>query len=108
MPLYWLSADIDKKGRLHLHGATAVDQDDRALHEEVMKEAWGAWKGRGKEFQIDFNSQRCDDGWADYAIRNRAKVRALIGDHTFIIAKELRRRAKWVHGEMRAYMAGEK
>ena len=66
-----------------------------------MIEAWGQWEGRGRERQVDFNSQRCDDGWVDYALRKRARVRAVIGDHTFIIAKELRRRARFIHNEMR-------
>ena len=102
VPLYWLSADITKQERLHLHGAIAYGAGDLDRLKEVMIEAWGAWEGRGKERQVDFNSQRCDDGWVDYAIWARAKVRAVIGDHTFIISKELRRRARFIHGEMRA------
>lgn len=101
VPLYWIAVDIEKD-RLHLHGAIRLGlEDDLVLLAEVMKEAWGAWEGPGKQFQVDLNPQRCDDGWADYAMRNRAKVQAVIGDHTVYIAKELRRRAKFIHGELR-------
>jgi hypothetical protein len=100
-PHYLFSADINKKGRLHLHGAIQAGAEQLPLIEEAMKEAWGEWTGRGKEHQVDWNSQRCDDGWPDYFLKARARVREKIGDHTYVITKELRRRAKFVHGEMR-------
>jgi hypothetical protein len=104
-PHYLFSADITKKGRLHLHGAIQADDSQRPLIEEAMKEAWGEWKGRGKEYQVDWNPQRCDDGWPDYFLQARARVREKIGDHTYVITKELRRRAKFVHGEMRDFVS---
>ncbi|WP_213285930.1 hypothetical protein [Bradyrhizobium sp. sGM-13] len=66
-----------------------------------MKDAWGVWKGRGKEYQIDWNPQHCDDGWPGYFLKARARVKDKIGEHTYVIAKELRRRAKFVHNETR-------
>jgi hypothetical protein len=105
VPVYWLCVDTNKFGRLHLHGAIALGPDDHPLLQEVMKEAWGAQKGRGKELQIDLNHQRCDDGWADYALRNRAKVRPIIGEHTFYIADELRRAARHAYSKQLREMA---
>lgn|GEM_PF-5901541 len=101
VPHYLFSADVTKQGRLHLHGAMQIDAGLLPRLEAVMIEAWGEWKGRGKQHQIDWNPQRCDDGWPDYFLKARARVKDLIGDHTFVITKELRRRAKWVHGEIR-------
>jgi hypothetical protein len=101
IPLYWLKAEVSASGRLHLHGAIALEAKDHRLLEEIMKEAWGAWKGRGKSRQVHLNSQRCDDGWVDYVLKARAKTRAVIGDHDFYISDELRRRGEFVYGELR-------
>lgn len=101
VPHYLFSADITKKGRLHLHGAIQADDTQRPLIEEAMKEAWGEWKGRGKDHQVDWNPQRCDDGWPDYFLKARARVKERIGDHTYVITKELRRKAKFIHNETR-------
>jgi hypothetical protein len=71
VPSYLFSADITKQGRLHLHGAIQADESQRPLIEEAMKQAWGEWKGRGKEHQVDWNPKRCDDGWPDYFLKAR-------------------------------------
>jgi hypothetical protein len=100
VPHYFFSADITKQGRLHLHGGIRADADLLPVIEKAMKKVWGEWEGRGKEHQLKWNPQRCDDGWPDYFLQARARVKDLIGEHTYIITKELRRRAKFIHGEI--------
>lgn len=98
VPLYWFSVHVTKDGRAHLHGA--IEGDLSGL-QEIMKTAWGRWEGRGASYQVDLNPQRCDDGWADYAFEGRSRACALVGDHTFYVPDELRRRAEFVYGELR-------
>lgn len=101
VPHYFFSADITKQGRLHLHGGIRANADLLPVIEAAMKKCWGEWKGRGSVHQLDWNPQRCDDGWPDYFLQARDRVKELIGEHTYVITKELRRRAKFVHGEIR-------
>jgi hypothetical protein len=102
VPLYWFSVHVTKEGRAHLHGAITLGMgDDLALLKEIMQAAWGRWEGRGAAYQVHLNPQLCNDGWADYAFEGRFRVRALVGDHTFYIPDELRRRAEFVYGELR-------
>lgn len=100
VPLYWFSIHVTKDGRAHLHGAIE-GLDDLPGLKEIMREAWGRWKGRGASYQVDLNPQRCDDGWADYAYEGRFRARAKVGDHTIYIPDELRRRAEFIYGELR-------
>ncbi|SFH83765.1 hypothetical protein [Bradyrhizobium sp. cf659] len=104
VPFYWFSVHVTKDGRAHLHGAIE-GLDDLPGLAEIMRAAWGRWEGRGAAYQVDLNPQRCDDGWADYAYEGRSRARTKIGDdHTFYIPDEVRRRAEFIYGELRAMM----
>lgn len=101
VPLYWFSLDINRKGRLHLHGAIEADRSGLPSLGEAMKSAWGEWKGRGVDHQLDWNAQLCNDDWATYALRNRSAVRKIVGDRTMTITTPLRREAKETYEEIR-------
>jgi hypothetical protein len=104
---YWFAIDIEK-GRLHIHGAFGADREQHQRLKDIMRKAWGKQKHH-PQFQIDIRP--CDQNregkkwiWATYAMRNRRRVKARIGDRTFTITRPLQRNAEWTYGEIRRIM----
>lgn len=104
---YWFAIDIDYDKRLHIHGAFAAVLEHHPAIRSIMKAAWGEWKGAGKHKQLLFSPQPCDDGWADYCLRNQRKVAKIIGPRTFTITRSLQREAQWTYSEIRRIMRGQ-
>ena len=103
---YWFAIDIDYDKRLHIHGAFAAVLEHHPAIRNTMKAAWGEWKGAGKHKQLLFSPQPCNDGWADYCLRNQRKVAKIIGSRTFTITRSLQREAQWTYSEIRRIMRG--
>lgn len=107
---YWFVVDTDKDGRLHIQGATLPPSTSlRAMLNlrNAMKAAWGEWQGPGKHKQLCFKPLYSDD-WASYCMRNQRKVAKVIGPRTFTVTQPLGRDAKWVYGEVRRIMRGNR
>ncbi|KIZ34838.1 MULTISPECIES: hypothetical protein [Rhodopseudomonas] len=104
-PLYWVSADVTKDDRLHLHGAIAADPQELNRIENVLRRVGGHGpKGVKNDRMVDLNVVRCDEGWAIYAIRNAPKVRRLITGRTSSITGPLRSEGKWFYDTVRRIM----
>lgn len=101
---YWFNLDIDDDKRLHIHGAFAAVLEHHPAIRNVMKAAWGEWKGPGKHKQLWFSRKCCDDGWATYSLRNQRKVGKIITGRTFTITRPLQREAQWTYSEIRRIM----
>jgi hypothetical protein len=61
----------------------------------------------GDEHQFHCNPERCDYGWIAYGINNKAKVKRLIGRHTFFIGKSLRKEAGSLYDQYRRILRRE-
>lgn len=101
---YWLCIDISREGRLHIQGAFAAVLEQHPAIRTIMKAAWGEWEGPGKHKQLWFSPKPCDDGWADYCLRNQRKVARIIGPRTFTVTRPLQRDAQWTYEEIRRIM----
>jgi hypothetical protein len=101
---YWFAIDIDADKRLHIHGAFAAVLENHPAIRNIMKAGWGEWKGPGKHKQLWISPKTCDDGWADYCLRNQRKVAKIIGPRTFTITRPLQREAQWTYSEIRRIM----
>lgn len=100
---YWISVDADRDHRLHLHGGLLANVSRPALR-KIMREAWGDWIGKGRQFQIDFRPT-WSEGWATYSIRNAKAVERQIGRRTFTC--NFRRQAGETWDQIRAVARGE-
>lgn len=107
IPLYWFAVDVEK-GRLHLHGGMLASTNDFPGIDEALCHAGGKWastKGRGHQLHLD--ADRCDEGWIDYALRNKASVKRLIAGPMYTITTPLRREAQWTYNSYRKIMRGK-
>jgi hypothetical protein len=76
--LFLFSVDVTDGSdrRLHLHGATAADQQKLEAVERALRHTGGHGpKPDEDDFMVHMNPRRCDEGWVTYAMRNQAKVR---------------------------------
>lgn len=101
---YWFAIDINEFKRLHIQGAFAAVLEHHPAIRKAMKAAWGEWKNPGKRKQLWISPNPCDDGWADYCLRNQRKVAKIIGSRTFTITRPLQREAEWTYSEIRRIM----
>jgi len=109
VPFYWFIVDIEQD-RLHLHGAILASPDQFIPIEEAMRHAGGVWSATprsGDKHQFHFNPERCDYGWINYAINNKAKVKRVIGTHYSFIGKALRKEAGCLYGRYREILRGK-
>jgi hypothetical protein len=107
VPLYWFSVDATRKPdqRLHLHGAVAADAQDLPGIERALRHVGGHGPKPAKpDFMVDFNAQRCDEGWSNYSMRNAGQVRKLIKGRTISITGALRSKGRWFYEEVRRIM----
>jgi len=90
--------------RLHLHGAIVADEQELEALERALRHAGGHGPKPVKDdFMVHMNPRLCDEGWATYAMRNRAKVRKAIPGkgRTNFISGPLRSEGKWFYDEVR-------
>lgn len=80
---YWFALDIDRKGRLHVHGAFAAYPELVPAIRSAMTKAWGQWEGAGKHLQLVVKP--CNEGWAGYAMKKQKQVAKIVGKRTFTI-----------------------
>ncbi|MBR0761569.1 hypothetical protein [Bradyrhizobium japonicum] len=109
VPFYWFIVDIEQD-RLHLHGGILASPDQFIPIERAMRHAGGVWSANprsGDKHQFHFNPERCDYGWINYAIGNKAKVKRVIGAHDSFIGKALRKEAGWLYGRYREILRGK-
>lgn len=102
LPYLWFAVDIEGD-RLHLHGGLLAPPEDIEVIKAALCRSGGSQKGKGAAYQLDIQP-RCDHGWATYAIRNRGKVRKVIGGHTVSISQPLRSQARWLYEQYRTIM----
>lgn len=106
VPPYWFAVDIDKEGRLHLHGAFSPPNNSQPVLDKIrdtMKRAWGRWDGPGTNKQVLFKPLFSDQ-WATYCVRNERRVAKIIGQRVCTINQPLRREARWAYEETRRIM----
>lgn len=99
---WWFSVDVEGD-RLHLHGGMLLADEDVPKVDAALRRAGGKMTGIAAKYQLDMKP-RCDHGWATYAIRNRGRVRPVIGDHTVSISQPLRSQARWLYERYREIM----
>lgn len=91
---YWFAVDVTKTGRLHIHGGLEANDNNLDAVKEALRAAGGAWKGLGRQFQCHVKPMVTPDVWANYCLRNQAKVRRLVRGRSVSITTVLRRRGK--------------
>lgn len=102
VPPLWFIVDFEKR-QLQLHGGILVAPVHDANVAVALKYAGGMTdSSNANEHQLHLNIDRCDDGWITYPLRNRATVRAMIGEHYFFVGKKLRREASGLYAHYRA------
>jgi hypothetical protein len=107
--LFLFSVDVTNEParRLHLHGATAADEQELDALERALRHAGGHGpKPDDDDHMVDMNPRRCDEGWVTYAMRNQAKVRKAISGkgRTNFITGPLRSEGKGFYDEVRKIM----
>lgn len=95
VPLYGFGVDVTRDDRPHIHGATAANDNQLEVIKGALCHAGGKWAStRHSDKQCEFRPLHLADGWANYCLRNQARVRRIITGRTISITTPLRRRAK--------------
>ena len=107
--LFLFSVDVtaDSDRRLHLHGASATDEQELEALERALRHGGGHGPTPDDDdHMVHMNPRRCDEGWLRYAMRNQAKVRKAIDGkgRTNFITGPLRKEGKWFYDEVRKIM----
>jgi hypothetical protein len=91
---YWFAVDVEK-GRLHLHGGIACNDNKLERVRRALCAAGGQWAAdHHANKQCDLQPLYAPDVWANYALRNKSKARRLIAGKTVTITTLLRRHAR--------------
>ena len=103
IPLFGFVVDVARDGRLHIHGAIAANDNQLDLINGALCHAGGVWESkRGREYQCKITPMYTPDIWANYCLRNQARVKRLIRGRAISITTPLRRRAKELWSVLRA------
>lgn len=95
VPLYGFGVDVAKNDRPHIHGVIAANDSHLEAIERALCHAGGKWDSPWHaERQCQLEALYTPDVWANYCLRNQARVRRIITGRAISITTPLRRRAK--------------
>ncbi len=95
VPHYGFGVDVARDDRLHVHGGIAANDNQLEVIGAALCHAVGKWaNARHGERQCELERLYTPDIWAAYCLRNRGRVKRLIGGPTISITTPLRRSAR--------------
>ncbi len=93
--LYWLSLELTKSGRLHVHGGISVPgPSDLPLVREALISAGGKWDAPGRQYQLDTRLQDHPPGWFRYSAKDWPRARKALRGQVLFLPNGLRALAK--------------
>lgn len=96
VPQILLALDIDRKGRLHLHGSLGGITDNQLdAARGILRRAGGRWAAqRGQQFQVKFKRIYERIGWADYITRHHGRLNNRVPGRLWSCTQQIRHTAQ--------------